>query len=370
MWCILHVLRQRSCGQRAPALKQALDDKESEIKAFVIKHEKHVGQLYFLTKHMDKTRDEMRSITNQPALILKFLQPGRLALVKDLGVGVVVSFENRGASQSAAHSHEGSAANVVVDMLLRCKPRLDAHEPPQRAGSDDKDAELQVVRVSPCTLLRVGCTGSSPVCLPVVWGDICQIPVVLSQLDGVSSIRFPLPNDVREPAVWDRVNMVLRRFSGSPPLLDPIEDMGVSDQRFTELVGKAASLQSRLVANPLHKSPDRDHLLQQYSGKVCITVCDGDMLDVALTPGPLMQMELMAEAKHLRDELHATKALKLECMKRVLRRLGHTNAENVVQLKVIATCPLPSPLSWCAHSWLYVHIRVVWLLGSTRPTSC
>ena len=201
-----------------------------------------------------------------------------------------------------------------------------------------------------------------------------QIPVLLPLLNGVSSVRIFLPNDVRSPkaraTVWDRVKEVLRRFSGSLPLLDPIEDMGVSDQRFTELVGKAASLQSRLVANPLHKSPDRDHLLQQYSGKVCITVCDGDMLDVTLSRPPLMQMELMAEAKHLRDELHATKALKLECMKRVLRRLGHTNAENVVQLKVIATCPLPSPLSWCAHSWLYVHIRVVWLLGSTRPTSC
>ena len=133
-------------------MKQALDDKESEIKAFVIKHEKHVGQLYFLTKHMDKTRDEMRSITNQPALILKFLQPGRLALVKDLGVGVVVSFQKRGASQSVAHSQEGAAAKFVVDILLRCKPRRNKREPPQPAGPDDKDAELQVVRVCSCTL--------------------------------------------------------------------------------------------------------------------------------------------------------------------------------------------------------------------------
>ena len=188
-----------------------------------------------------------------------------------------------------------------------------------------------------------------------------QIPVLLPLLNGVSSVRIFLPNDVRSPkaraTVWDRVKEVLRRFSGSLPLLDPIEDMGVSDQRFTELVGKAASLQARLVANPLHKSPDRDDLFQQYSGKVCATVCDGDVLDVALTPGPLMQMELMAEAKHLRKELRATKNLlmkdQLKRMKRVLRRLGHTNAENVVQLKVIATCPLSSPLSWCAHSCVH-----------------
>ena len=132
-------------------MKQALDDKESEIKAVVIKHEKHVGQLYSLTQHMDKTRDEMRSIINQPAHILKFVQPGRLTLVKDgdtdWGVGVVVSFQKRGASQSVAHSQEGAAAKFVVDVLLRCKPRRNKREPPQPAGPDDKDAEFQVVRV-------------------------------------------------------------------------------------------------------------------------------------------------------------------------------------------------------------------------------
>jgi len=59
----------------------------------------------------------------------------------------------------------------------------------------------------------------------------------------------------------------------------------------------------------------------------------------------------MAEAKALRKELRLTKSLlmqaELKRMRRVLRRMGHTNTENVVQLKVCVTRGLQPGVSTC-----------------------
>lgn len=97
---------------------------------------------------------------------------------------------------------------------------------------------------------------------------------MLPLLNGVSSVRTFLPPDVRtdkaRAAVWKTVQEVQRRFNGPLPLLDPIEDLGISDERFTDLVAKAASLQSRLVANALHNAGDRDELFKLYSLKVLL----------------------------------------------------------------------------------------------------
>lgn len=66
-------------------------------------------------------------------------------------------------------------------------------------------------------------------------------------------------------------------------------------------------------------------------------------------------MDKQAEARHLKKELKATKNLlmkdQLKRMKRVLRRLGHTNTENVVQLKVRQP-PLPSGSHWACTTRL------------------
>ena len=63
----------------------------------------------------------------------------------DWGLGVVLSFQKRGATQDVSMSREAGGARFVVDMLLRCKPRRSKREAPQPADPSDKDAQLQVV---------------------------------------------------------------------------------------------------------------------------------------------------------------------------------------------------------------------------------
>lgn len=188
------------------------------------------------------------------ALLLVVVQDGST----DWGVGVVVSFSKRGATRGVPLSEEASSARFVVDMLLWCKPRASMRDAPQPAGAKDK-------------------------------GEVQVVPIMLKLLNGVSSVRIFLPPDIRSKearaSVWKTVSEVKRRFGGPLPLLDPIEDLGVSDSKFSDLVAKAASLQARLVSNPLHSASDKDARFAAYSNKVrrtCGAACRGGAVSLQL----------------------------------------------------------------------------------------
>lgn len=80
--------------------------------------------------------------------------------------------------------------------------------------------------VQPCALGQKG--------VPVV------VPVLLSTIDGISHLRLFMPKDIRQEqareTLWKSVVEVQRRFKDGVVLLDPVENMGIKDQKFKELV--------------------------------------------------------------------------------------------------------------------------------------
>lgn len=66
------------------------------------------------------------------------------------------------------------------------------------------------------------------------------VPVLLSTIDGISHLRLFMPKDIRQEqareALWKSVLEVQRRFKDGVVLLDPIENMGIKDEKFKELV--------------------------------------------------------------------------------------------------------------------------------------
>ena len=66
--------------QRAPALQAALEEKEAEIKAMVIKQEKDVAQLYTLSKHMDKIRNVRSAGVKGRHVVARAVQGSRCAV--------------------------------------------------------------------------------------------------------------------------------------------------------------------------------------------------------------------------------------------------------------------------------------------------
>ena len=59
-------------------------------------------------------------------------------------------------------------------------------------------------------------------------------------IDSISHLRIVLPKDLRQEqardTVWKSVLEVQRRFPKGIPLLDPVENMGIKDEKFKELI--------------------------------------------------------------------------------------------------------------------------------------
>ncbi len=77
-------------------------------------------------------------------------------------------------------------------------------------------------------------------CKPGQKGEPLVVPVLLSTLDGISLIRIFLPKDLRSlsarETTWKSVLEVHRRFPDGITLLDPVQNMGIKDEKFKQLV--------------------------------------------------------------------------------------------------------------------------------------
>jgi ATP-dependent RNA helicase DOB1 len=107
----------------------------------------------------------------------------------------------------------------VVDVLLNC---ADGTVIPK----DRDNVAATPGGVQPCPAGQKG--------IPLV------VPVLLSTIEGISHLRIFLPKDLRQDqareTVWKSVLEVHRRFPDGITLLDPIQNMGINDDKFEALV--------------------------------------------------------------------------------------------------------------------------------------
>jgi len=77
-------------------------------------------------------------------------------------------------------------------------------------------------------------------CEPGHKGEPLVVPILLTAIEGFSHLRIFLPKDIRQlPArdtVWKSVLEVQRRFPDGIGLLDPVQNMGIKDEKFLELI--------------------------------------------------------------------------------------------------------------------------------------
>ena len=78
-------------------------------------------------------------------------------------------------------------------------------------------------------------------CQPEEQGEIILAPILLNNLDGISHIRIFLPTkelnsvDTRQTA-FRHILEVKKRFANGIALLDPVENMGITDENFQKLL--------------------------------------------------------------------------------------------------------------------------------------
>eukprot|EP00850_Spirogloea_muscicola_P021111 SM000237S08128 [mRNA] locus=s237:125280:131312:+ [translate_table: standard] len=327
--------RQFQAERALPDLKRRVEELEEQRSAFAIAQEDIVEEYLSLSRQLEKLRRSIRKVTSAPEHALRFLNPGRLARVvcsppllppagareaarseapswhrwaaEDLAWGVIISFErasarglDAGEEDRQAEEPSTSEISYVVDVLLPCI----------KDDAASAAARREVVR--PCRHGEVG----EPM--------VAVIP--LSQVDCLSSVRIHVQKNLITREAREHVQKTLeevqRRFPDGLQLLDAEEDMQVESSSYRKAVRRLETVESTLKSHPLAKETDLDERLEAFTTKE----------------------EISQRIKNLKREVKDTNHLilkdELKSRRRVLRRLGYVNLEEVVQLKGRVACEL------------------------------
>lgn len=180
-----------------------------------------IRDYYDLRQQIAGYNDDMRHKISEPKYSVPFLNPGRLVQIKheeyDFGWGAVVNFHKRKAPNNAAEEYPPHESHIL-DVLLRI---ADGPSIGKKANNQALPAGVRPAEDGEKTRMEV-------------------IPVTFNCIQAISHIRINLPNDLKSlesrNSVKRHLNEVSRRFPDGIALLDPIENMGITDESFKQLL--------------------------------------------------------------------------------------------------------------------------------------
>ncbi|KAK2875380.1 ATP-dependent RNA helicase mtr4 [Arthroderma sp. PD_2] len=290
-------------------LEKELTELEGTRDDMVIEDEGTIREYYDLRQKIDTYTSDMRAVINHPSYCVSFLRPGRLVHIKyqdfDFGWATVVNCQMRRPPKNAPHEEYPAHESYIVDVLLPIS----------------EDSFLKTKGVQPLP----------PGVKPADKGENSKlevVPVLLSCIHAISLVRLPLSSNLKPEESRKEVKRLLeevkRRFPDGIALLDPIENMKITDDAFKRLLRKIEVLESRLIANPLHNSPRLPELYDQYAEKVDLG------------------RKIKETKKKISEAMSIIQLDELKCRKRVLRRFQFINEDEVVQLKARVACEISS----------------------------
>jgi len=287
-------------------LEKDLQQLQIERDSMEIPDEATIKDYYDLRQQLATYTKDMRDVINHPNYCLQFMQPGRLVHIKhadqDFGWGAVVKFTPRRAPKGQVEEYPPQQA-YILDVLMPV--------------SEDTSVGTQTHQEIPAGV-KPPAAGEK--------GKMEVVPVLLSCIEAIGHVRIFLPKDLnpvdQRATVRKSLEEVKRRFPDGIAILDPIENMGITDDSFKKLLRKIEVLESRLLSNPLHNSPRLAELYDLYARKMEYGTRIKEKKKAITSAHSIMQMD------------------ELKSRKRVLRRLGFINEQEVVQLKARVACEI------------------------------
>lgn len=198
---------------------------QKKEKAVVIERREEIEEYHDIRTNLANERGDYRAVITEPTYALPFIQNGRLVKVidgkRDFGWGAVIQVEKRhwpmvrGAPSRPADVK--ASDEHVVFILLNCasNSRVDTRD---RTGS-------AIHTIQPA--------GDAP-------GEPLVVPVLLSCIESICAARIHMPRDVRSIEsrrdVYRSVKEMQIRLKGNLPILDPVQNMGIKDERFLKLL--------------------------------------------------------------------------------------------------------------------------------------
>ena len=324
-----------------PGLEDDLRKEEEEYSKVVVPDEAEVAAYHDIRTQLDQMGADFRAVITHPTYALPFLQAGRMVQVKhdklDFGWGVVINFQKRAPPKNRPVPKPDSEIppheQYVVDVLLNCA------------------SSSSLSKSAPSGINHPPTPGGVLPCPPKEKGAPLVVPVLLSTLQAISHLRLHLPKDIRQDqareTVWKAVGEVHRRFPKGVALLDPIANMGIKDAKFQELVTKIDIMEKKLFASPLHTDPRLPSLFNLYTTKLASAARIKSIKTQIRTTQDVLQLE------------------ELKARKRVLRRLGFTDADDIVAMKGRVACEIST-----GDELLLTELVFNGAFGGLEPEAC
>ncbi|KAK4204723.1 rRNA-processing arch domain-containing protein [Triangularia verruculosa] len=301
-----------------PQLEKELNALQEKKDAMMIPDESTVKDYYQLRQQLKELTKDMVSVIHHPANCMEFLQPGRVLQIQtpegvEFGWGVLFDTVER-KSPKHGEADYPPQERYFCDVLLKISRDSKQFNPAVRETSK-KGGKF---------VLPEGLIPEQP----GEEGEWEVVPCLLSCVNSLSQLRVFLPKDVRSREEKENVGKSLveiqRRFADGIPIMDPLENMHITDESFKKLLRKIEVLESRLLSNPLHNSPLLPQLYEQFEVKTKLT-------------------EEIKEKRKAIGKAHTIAQLdELKSRKRVLRRLGFIDEKEVVQMKARVACEISS----------------------------
>ena len=304
-----------------PVLEAQLKKAEAERDAIEVPKESTIKEYYDLRQLLAVKGQDFQSVITHPTYIIPFIQAGRLVEIRDgdknFGWGVVIAYNqviNPRGRPPVFTENDPPQKGYVVDVLLKIA-----------SGSTvPKDRSASGLYPPP--------KGDA--------GEVAIVAVLLSTVQAISQFRINLPKDLRQQqeknTAFKAVGEIMRRWPDGPTLLDPVKNMGIQDKSFKELVKvcsyvvyqdcaheqQISLLEEKIQSLPITSSPDLPRLYDLYTKK----------------------QRANEEVKALRRRINSVHDVlqleELKSRKRVLRRLGFTTQEDVVEMKGRVACEI------------------------------
>lgn len=327
---------QQEC--EAPALEQQADDLEKQAHAIIVGDgsqdlESKVKEYHQMNEQLLLLERKMKKIIRKPQYVVPFLQAsGRMIKCiidgDNYGWGVLISYKKKpggSAGSGGIMASMSSGPEHTIDVMLEC---VDRHFDNQTINDAAKEEDISNVGLlwkgshHHCRPFKKGIDSDKLVTARV-------FTIGLDNIDELSAVRLFIPKDIQPEAARKNlvksIKEVQRRFPEGVPLLDPVKDMNVKSDDLKKLLDRENALKDRLMSHSISNDFEDDErrlIVGSYKEKT----------------------DLMEQAKVLKNESRSCQGMvmrdELKKMKRVLRQLGHVDANGVIQTKGRTACEI------------------------------
>jgi len=261
-----------------------------------------IADYFYITKELEKKKEEIRQVMIKPDNIAPFLNPGRILYLKseeaDWSWGILISAGIKKSTNSTADTEqEENEPQWVLEVFLRCEPGSVANQQPAPPTGTKAEGHI--------------------------------LPMSLNLVHRISKIRASMPSgDPRTEdssrALLATITKIKAHFKSNIPELEPVAEMKIKEEEISPALTGIEELEKKLDESSFKGNSKLPAYLECFDKKVKLHTRIQD-LEKQISQSQFMVMS---------DDLRA--------MRRVLRRLEFIDKEGVVQLKGRMACEITS----------------------------